>query len=97
MKRKIEMPEVSKCAVGTCVYNHDGGCHARAITVGGGADHKCDTMMPAQGHAHRMDPAGVGACRATTCIHNEDFECQADGIAVLMRGGQADCATFAER
>ena len=97
MRRKIEMPEVTKCKADSCAYNRDGGCHARAVTIGGDGDHKCDTMMASASHTLRTDIAGVGACKVMECAHNVDFECQAEGIEVMLSGGQADCATYSER
>ena len=95
MKTNIKMPEVRNCAQTACAYNKGSGCHARAITVGGGKqEHVCDTMVVSEDHTLREDTAGVGACRAVDCVFNEDWECVSDGINVSAAGGQAECLTY---
>lgn len=94
MKMTIEMPKVMECEAEECVYNREGDCHARAITVGDGDTPACDTYMGADRHANRREEAGVGACKVTGCRHNSDFECIADSILVGRMSNQAQCQTF---
>ncbi len=94
MKMKIEMAEVMKCSAEECAYNHDGGCHARAITIGDGTVPHCDTAFNCGSHCSSNNKAGVGACKVGGCMHNVDFECQAANISVGTSGGRAMCKTF---
>jgi hypothetical protein len=96
MKVKENMPEITQCEATSCAYNREKTCHALGITVGGGLDHRCDTMCQAAIHTQRMGEAGVGACKVITCVHNDDLECQADEVRIGMHKGQAECLTFAE-
>lgn len=95
--KTIEMPDVATCDARDCAYNKDGGCHARAITVGNGVHPGCDTFLSSQEHSKRSDGAGVGACKVRACKHNEDFECQASAIRVGRRLDVVECLTFARR
>jgi hypothetical protein len=93
MKVSIEMPKVAECDVSDCAYNIQNACHARAITVGDGANAMCDTFFKSSSHTKGNFSAGVGACKVSACSFNSDFECQADDIAVSVEGGQAMCMT----
>lgn len=98
MKIKVEVPEVASCQVQDCAYNRERLCHARAITVGDGAETpNCDTYYPEGSHAVGTQKAGVGACKVTQCKYNEDLECQAESINVGYRDGEAYCLTFDPR
>jgi len=92
--KMLEMPEVAACDASDCAYNKDGGCHARAITVGDGVHPGCDTFFRSREHSRRTDGAGVGACKVKTCKHNVDFECQAVEIEVGRRSDSVECLTF---
>ncbi len=94
MKMKINMAAVMKCGAEECAYNHEGGCHARAITVGDGSVPHCDTAFMCGSHCKSTNTAGVGACKVSGCMHNVDFECQAESIAVGLSDGRAMCKTF---
>jgi hypothetical protein len=94
----INMPAVSACSASECVYNAEGGCHAKAITVGDGVHPGCDTFLHARKHAREQQrTSGVGACKVSGCTHNQDYECMADGIDVGMQGGSVQCLTFSTR
>ncbi|MHA7839283.1 MAG: DUF1540 domain-containing protein [bacterium] len=97
MEITIETAEVTECAARSCAYNREGGCHARAITIGDGVHPMCDTFLPTDGSHCRASsaPSGVGACKVASCQHNEDFECQAERIALGAHSDHADCITFA--
>ncbi|WP_323845207.1 DUF1540 domain-containing protein [Microbulbifer magnicolonia] len=89
-----DMPEVAKCVVSQCAYNADDACHARAITIGEGADPDCDTYFDSNKHTRSSRTAGVGACKIEDCTHNRDFECTADSIQVGASAGTANCQTY---
>lgn len=92
MKMVFEMPCVQTCAVSECTYNHDGKCHARAVTIGDGNNPGCDTFFSCGKHCHSEALAGVGACKVNGCMHNVDFECQAENISVgIGTHGKAVC------
>jgi hypothetical protein len=93
-KFSIEMPEVKDCEVTSCVYNVKNACHARAITVGDGANARCDTFFNASSHSKGKQMAGVGACKVTACSYNNDYECQAEGVSIGMEQNNAICVTF---
>lgn len=98
MKITIEMPNVSACEATECAYHAQGGCRARAITVGDGDHPACDTFLHSLAHTRDLfRVAGVGACKVTTCRHNDDFECQAVAIQVGRHAGHADCQTYQAR
>ena len=94
MKKTITMPDVLECTMAQCAYNREQTCHARAITIGGPGDHRCDTLCAGMGHVHRRAGAGVGACKTVECVHNKDLECAAEHIRVRMVQGNADCMSF---
>ena len=102
MKMTVDMPKVTKCSVRKCAYNVEGGCHAKAITIGDGTTPHCDTSFSCGSHCHSKMTAGVGACKVSGCAFNSDFECQAESIAVgtalratfVKRGEQEDSGTF---
>lgn len=95
--KTIDMPDVAACDVADCAYNKEGGCHARAITVGDGVHPGCDTFLRAQEHSRRSEGAGVGACKVKGCRYNDDYECQANAIRVGRRLDVVECMTFAPR
>ncbi len=98
MKLTIDMPVVSGCSASECTYNVEGGCHARAITVGDATHPGCDTFMDGAPHARDTSrTAGVGACKVSGCRHNDDYECTADAIDVGSSGGSICCLTYAAR
>jgi hypothetical protein len=80
----------------TCVlYNADGACHAKAITVGNTINPDCDTYLVSAAHAGNVRiVAGVGACKVTGCQFNQDFECTAESIKVGFASDQIRCLTF---
>lgn len=98
MQITLDMPNVSECDVGECVYNVGKACHARAITVGDGVTPGCDTFMSSSTHVQSLRQiAGVGACKVSVCVHNRDFECGASAIHVGYAADKVDCLTFAQR
>lgn len=95
MQITVDMPVVSECAVTECAYNNSQACHAKAITVGDGANPGCDTYLGSASHTRRSSgTAGVGACKVSHCKHNDDFECQAESINVGFESSQVHCLTF---
>lgn len=97
MKFTIEMPDVASCGVERCAYNVEGGCHAKAITVGDGIHPGCDTFTLSQRHsAGEVVSAGVGACKVAICKHNRELECEARSIRVDVDEDkdEAACVTF---
>lgn len=95
MKVTVEMPMVSECEVAECAYNVDKGCHARAITIGDGANPGCDTYFGSAGHTlSNQQVAGVGACKVQSCQYNDDYECSADSVNVGYEGTQVHCLTY---
>jgi hypothetical protein len=79
----LRMPIVDNCSVSACAYNEEGGCHARAITVGDGRHPGCDTFFITEGDHPDADlVAGVGACKVTGCKYNRALECEAETIEV---------------
>lgn len=98
MKLTIEMPVVTRCTVSECAYNVSVGCHARAVTVGDGANPGCDTFLPGTRHTHdTTNMAGVGACKVESCKYNKEFECSAEGINVGGHNSRVLCLTFSPR
>lgn len=98
MEMTIDMPVVTGCAATECAYNQDEACHARAITIGDGANPGCDTYLQASPHVREnARRAGVGACKVTGCGHNEDYECMAEGIDVGFASGRINCLTYTPR
>jgi hypothetical protein len=96
MKITIDTAEVGECAAANCVYNLDGACKARAITIGDGVHPMCDTFLETGSHCSpSAGHAGVGACKVTACRHNGDFECHAERIRLEVHDAHADCVTFA--
>ncbi len=94
----MDMPEVFKCSVTNCAYNNDEQCHALAITVGDGANPRCDTFTEAGFKGGDEQEIGrVGACKVSVCRFNESLECQAQGIEVGNRDGGVFCMTFSWR
>jgi hypothetical protein len=98
MRHLIEMPDVAECAVRECAFNREGGCHARAITVGDGIHAACDTFIHSKSPAEpREEPAGVGACKVSGCRFNHGFACGATEIRVGYHGDHPDCLTYRKR
>lgn len=97
----IIMPLVKECSVSACGFNAKDGCHAKAITVGGGTNPGCDTFFnvpDTSAHAKSESrTGGVGACKVSGCKFNTDYECVADEIMVSMVSQKAKCATYAPR
>lgn len=94
-----KMPQVNRCSVTDCAYNHDGACRTMAITVGGGESPECDTYFVGsrKGGAMAMT-ASVGACKVERCRFNESYECAArQGIQVDWRKDCAMCSTYQQR
>lgn len=91
----MEMPKILECDAAECAYNSENQCRAMAITIGGQADHKCDTFFRSttKGGVPGMN-ASVGACKVGACSHNKDFECSAPGIRVGHEAAMLDCLTF---
>lgn len=87
---RIEVPEITACAEKGCAYNVEGGCHAKAITIGDGEIADCDTFYGTQTHVRNEHRSGVGACKVAKCRHNDDLECHAPSVEV----GRHDCLTF---
>lgn len=93
-----EMPIVEGCAAAACAYNAEGGCHARAITIGNGIHPDCDTFFAKKRNAIDTSiRAGVGACKVEDCRHNEGLECAAPAIRIADRSRMPDCATYEAR
>jgi len=97
MAIEVEMPPVAECGANDCAYNVDGGCNARAITIGDGLHPGCDTFFVAPRHSRSLRMAGVGACKVTGCRHNDDLECQATAIRVDRNVDGVACTTFEKR
>ena len=94
----VEMPKVIECLMDECAYNADKECHARAITVGGGACPMCDTAMKSVKKGGVIDMIGsVGACKVENCRFNDSLECSAVGISVMLHDQHAECGTFKAR
>lgn len=89
------LPQVHDCSATGCSYNHDSGCHAGAITIGG--DHaQCGTFLQISFRSGLQRTGVVGACHRTECTHNDGLECAAASVQVGGRAGDtADCLTFA--
>jgi hypothetical protein len=89
-----QLPSVHDCSATGCGYNHDSGCHAGAITVGG--DHaSCGTFVQIGFRAGLERTGVVGACHRSECKHNDHLECGAASIQVGGKAGDpADCLTF---
>jgi len=95
MKFEIDMPIVASCEVHRCAYNVEGGCHAKAITVGDGVHPGCDTFLASERHTEEdVACAGVGACKVAVCRHNHELECDAREIEVGEEQGEVSCLTF---
>ncbi len=91
----LEMPVVGGCSATACVYNAEGDCHAKAITIGDGMHPGCDTFMHASEHvADNSHISGVGACKVNGCSYNQDYECTAHSIEVGRSGDSVQCLTF---
>jgi len=95
----MEMPKILQCDATECAYNRNQECHAMAITVGDGANPRCDTFWQASTKGGVLNIiGGVGACRATACRYNQSLGCSASGINVGHdAGGEVDCLTFQMR
>ena len=93
-----QLPAVSECTVSGCSYNHDG-CHAFAITVGGGnGSAECGTFIGLDSKGGLSSVvARVGACQRLDCSHNTGLECSAPSIRVGAGHDLADCLTFSAR
>ncbi len=90
-----QLPSVHDCSATGCSYNHDSGCHAGAITIGGDHAH-CGTFVTIGFRAGLARTGVVGACHRTDCTHNDGLECSAADVQVGGRGeDKADCLTFA--
>jgi hypothetical protein len=91
----MEMSKVKDCKVGDCAYNDDMCCHTMAITIGDGAEPKCDTFVssPVSG-GEKETTACVGACKMDDCKFNEHLECCSSEVHVEMKGTKPDCTTF---
>lgn len=88
------VPEVKKCTVTQCYYNHEQGCQAHAVTVGSDKP-KCETFANSESHANKKGASEVGACHVTQCAHNDSMFCHAcDDIVVDWSGDGAVCSTF---
>ncbi len=91
----MDMVKIIECDADECAYNRDRTCHAMAITVGGGSDHRCDTFFPTSSMGGFPDIiGGVGACKSASCRHNRNLECAAPGIKIGHEGQFVDCLTF---
>ncbi len=95
MKLTVIMPAIEGCEAHSCAFNQNGGCHARAITVGDGTHAQCDTFVGTQPHTASTERAGVAACKVVACRYNRDLECGAESIRMQRHRSHADCATFA--
>ena len=90
-----QLPSVHDCSATGCSYNHDAGCPAGAITIGG--DHaQCGTFVQISFRAGLERTGVVGACHRTDCSHNDHLECGASAVQVGGKAGDpADCLTYA--
>lgn len=85
------------CTATECAYNQSEKCHALAITVGGSADHKCDTFCPSSSKGGFPTATGtVGACKVSSCSYNQSMECAAETICLSKEGQEIDCMTYCE-
>lgn len=96
MQITIDIPIVNECVIEDCAYNFDSNCHAKAITIGDGANPGCDTaFLHPPGHTNnRSTIAGVGACKVMDCAFNTEYECAADRIDVGRKGDDINCLTY---
>ncbi len=93
----MELVQIIECKASECAYNNDMQCHAKAITVGGETDHKCDTFCTSSTEGGFPDTiASVGACKAEACRFNSNLECSSPGITVGHESDMVDCLTFEE-
>jgi hypothetical protein len=92
-----ELPAVQSCAVSSCSYNQDKGCHAGAITVGGGDKAACGTFVEISFRGG-VDRGGlVGACHRSECRYNDKLECTASSVEIGPGADVADCLTYEAR
>jgi hypothetical protein len=93
----MEMSQIVKCNVSTCVFNRGNSCHILGITVGPHGE--CNTSFNHANASGGFDEVkgGVGACLATHCKFNDRFVCKAQGIGVTVHDRHADCETFQPR
>jgi len=93
----MELVRIIECDATECAYNEGMQCHAGAITVGGGVDHKCDTFCTSSAKGGFPETtAGVGACKADPCRFNSNLECTSPGVRMGHEAGMIDCLTFEE-
>lgn len=97
MKQTISINVVARCTVPECIFNRDGECYARAITIGNGNHAECETFLSGNHHIPtNQQKAGVGACKSKRCLHNRDFACDAEQVYVGYdeRDGFMGCQSF---
>ncbi|WP_448062405.1 DUF1540 domain-containing protein [Cellulomonas hominis] len=98
MSTLMELPRITECSVAGCSYSDHSGCHAAAITVGGGAgEAQCATFIPlsVKGGLDRV-VSHVGACQRVDCTHNDALSCGAEAVRIGAGHDIADCLTFAK-
>lgn len=89
-----DLPSVHECSASGCSYNHDAGCHAGAITIGGSSS-ACGTFIDlGVDGGLTKSVAMVGACHRSECSHNSGLECSAESIRVGPGADAADCLTY---
>lgn len=89
--------QVAGCSVSKCSFNdHEEGCSAQAITVGGKQDHaSCATFIDisVSGGLSKV-VAGVGACQRNECVHNDHLMCNATSVHIGPGADSADCLSY---
>ena len=93
----MQRVKVIGCDATECAFNQEGKCHALAITVGGGTDHRCDTYWPASEKGGLPQVVcNVGARKVPNCKYNDHLMCSASGITVGHEGDLVDCLSYTE-
>ena len=92
----MEMSNIVKCSMSTCVYNQENRCTTMGITVG--LHGECNTFNHGSAKGGFDDVnGGVGACLTANCMFNEKLECKAPKISVMVHDRHPDCATFMQK
>lgn len=94
----MDVPKITWCDATNCAYNHDGHCHAIAITIGDKLQPQCDTFLDSPIKGGDSSATGtVGACKVSICKYNEMYECHAPQIHLERHQKHVDCATFSPK
>ncbi len=92
----MDMTQILKCDMATCVYNMSEVCHTPGINVGSHAECNTYTHGGSDGGFQEVKGA-IGACLASDCTFNNLLECRAPDINVAIHNRHADCETFQAR